>query len=305
MDREELERLCEDNDVRIKKKLIDLMSVVDLFNMTPEDWLDEFAEFGKINKSTIADNRMMISKVYDLLVISGKIKYNPFYSPLLKVDYISNFINRDLYVSPEEIDSALNDATDIIVYECIIKLIYEGVKTVSDLYGIMLDDIDFKNKKIYFANYSINISNELADVISDYIGKSEYITNNNQGKPERAFKLENAYEGSLVKIIPHPNTTDKKKSFTNMCSRIFKSIGYNASQIYNSGFIYFLYKKCDFSIEELSKLFEKYDSPTLTKLYFDKLEGYAVEYGISRDAVFIKYSYYDYYKCLADRLSAD
>lgn len=288
---EELSKICDESGAKLKKKVIVAISEYgkDIYNLTPDDWISVLKGF-KLQTVSILELRREAIKIYEHGIYNHMTVYNPFLSPELSTENISAQINQFIYVSQEQLNDAVYNLSDDLIGGCISQLIYEGARSYPDIFELNMDDIDFSNNKINFNGYIINASQKLMEYVRSYDENDVYITNHYSSKSgEKSFKLQRVRENSFVKAIVYSNNsglTDSKKAFQSSCTQIFMKLGYSCPQVYNSGLINFLFKKCDYSINRLSEMFA---DRTTSKL----LDEYAKEYGFVRPSV--KYYLKDYY----------
>lgn len=290
---EELSLICEESGAKLKKRMITAISQYgkDIYKMSTDDWINVLKGF-KLQTVSILEVRREVSKIYEHGIYNHKTVYNPFLSPELSAENISAQINQFIYVSQEQLNDAVYNLSDELIGGCISQLIYEGAKSYPDIFELNMDDIDFDNSIINFKSYAVRASSKLMEYIRNYDENDVYITNHYSSKSgEKSFKLLRVRENSFVKAIVYSNNseiTDAKKAFQNSCSQIFMKLGYSSPQIYNSGLINFILRKCDYSVNELSYLFkDKYGEAT------KRLDEYAREYGFKRSSV--NYYLKDYY----------
>lgn len=264
--------------------------------MTPDDWICILKDF-KIQTVAILEVRREVSKVYEYGILKSKTVYNPFMSPELSAENISAQINQFIYVSQEQLNDAVYNLSDDLIGGCISQLIYEGAKSYPDIFELDMTDIDFENSKINFKGYTVNASSKLMEFIRSYDENDVYVTKHYSSKSgARSFKLQRVRENSFAKTIVYSDyygNTPGKKTFQNACTQLFMKLGYSCSQIYNSGLLNHIFKKCDYSFTELSVLFEDSSRPRSNKTPVGKLDEYAKEYGFEGKNV--RYYLKDYY----------
>lgn len=298
MNKKELLELCEASGATLKNKMIDMICEYgkDIFSMDTSDWMNIFKKFDKMQRIYIIENRRELSNLYMYGINTGKTVYNPFDSSRLSTDRISAEVNAWLYVSQEQINLDVSELNENLIAGCIIQLIYEGARSYLDIFNLNMQDIDYEHSIIDFKDYKINASNQLMKYIEQYDENYSYQSStivNNDGS--REFELERVRENSFAKIVRYKTTKDECKAFINSCSRFFKLIGYTKQQVYNSGLLNFIYKKCDFSASKLSELLGSKDyEPTLENT--KKLKMYATEYGFSSNTINIRHHLKDYYR---------
>lgn len=297
MNKKELLKLCEDSGAILKNKVIDAICEYGkyIFIMEPDDWIAIFKQY-KMQRSYLSEQRREISKIYMHAIAIGKTSYNPFDSLELTVDNISEQINMQVYVSQKQLDRAIDNLSENLIGGCIAQMVYEGVRSYSDIFYLNIEDIDFKNSKINFDGYTVFASAKLMKYINDYIENNVYITPSKRSvNGFRQFDMENVRPNSFAKIISYGDDTDQYKNFLNSCTNIIKKINITKAQLYNSGFINFLYLKCDYSISELELLILGKKNSKSIKDILDKLRGYADEYGFSSGkTVSLRYYLRDY-----------
>ena len=290
---EELSKICDASGAKLKKKVIFAISKYgkDIYNMTPDDWISVLKGF-KLQTVSILELRREAIKIYEYGIYNHMTAYNPFLSPELTTENISAQINQFIYVSQEQLNDAVYNLSDDLIGGCISQLIYEGARSYPDILDLDMDDINFNNSIIKFNGYTVRASSKLMEYIRNYDENDVYVTNHYSSKSgDKSFKLQRVRANSFAKVIVYSNnsgTTDSKKTFQNACTQIFMKLGYSCPQIYNSGLINFLFKKCDYSVNKLSEMFtEKYGDGSKV------LDEYAKEYGFVRPSV--KYYLKDYY----------
>jgi hypothetical protein len=297
MNKKELLELCEASGATLKNKMIDMICEYgkDIFSMDTSDWMNIFKSYGSMQRIYIIENRRELSNLYIHGINTGKTVYNPFDSKKLSTDRISIQLNSNLYVSQKQINSAIWGLNESLISGCMVQLIYEGARSYLDIFNLNIEDIDYEHSTIDFKDYTVKASSFLIKYIKQYDENWYYqstTTTNEDGN--REFPLERVRNNSFIKIVRYKTTKDEYKAFINSCSRLFKLIGYSKQQVYNSGLLNFIYRKCDFSITKLSYLLEveKYDlAPGVT----EELKGYAVEYGFSSSTINIRHHLKDYY----------
>lgn len=297
MNKEKLLTLCKNSGAKLKNKVVDAICEYDkdIFSMEPDDWISIFKQY-KMQKSYLSEQRREISKIYVYAIATGKSTYNPFDSLELTVDNISEQINIQAYVSQKQLDKAIDNLSESLIGGCIAQMIYEGVRSYSDIFNLNIEDIDFKNSKINFDGYTVFASAKLMKYINDYIENNVYITISKRSKTGfRQFEMKNIRPNSFAKIIAYDESVDQYKNFLNSCTNIIKKINITKAQLYNSGFINFLYLKCDYSIKELELLIIGKKHSKSIKDILDRLRGYADEYGFSSGkTVNLRYYLKDY-----------
>lgn len=306
MNKKELLELCEASGATLKKKMIDMICEYgkDIFSMDTFDWINIFKNYGSMQRIYIIENRRELSYLYLYGINTGKTTYNPFDSMKLSTDRISIQLNSDLYVSQNQIKSAISDLNESLISGCMVQLIYEGARSYLDIFNLSIEDIDYEHSTIDFKEYSVKASSLLMNYIKQYDENWYYqssTTTNHDGN--REFSLERVRNNSFVKIVRYKTTKDEYKTFMNSCSRLFKLIGYSKQQVYNSGLLNFIYRKCDFSITKLSQLleWERYD---LDSGVPEELKKYATEYGFLSNTINIRHHLKDYYNSFMLQKSA-
>lgn len=308
MSKDELVALCDESGAKIKLKMIDLISRMykDIFSMEPDDWIEVFKSYGKMQKTYISEVKRELTVLYLYSIRTGKTAYNPFDSEKLSVNNIAYQLNSDIYVSQNQIDSAISGLNDSLIGGCIIQLIYEGAKSYDDIYDLDIDDINFEKNTIQFNGYIINTSKKLMEYVRQYIDNVNYVSIHSRNKTgERNFTMEQVRPNSFVKIVKYKNTKNERTAFLNSCTHIFSQIEFQKQHVYNSGFLNFIYKNCDYSIEELSRLFNfKPNQKELIKSANEELEFYADKYGVYRVGNDIRYLLRDYYNSFVLQICA-
>lgn len=298
---EELSKICDESGAKLKNKMIVAISNYkkDIFNMTTDDWICLLKDF-KIQTVAILEIKREVSKIYEYGIGNGYTVYNPFLSPELSAENISAQINQFIYVSQKQLSLKVEKLSDNLVGGCISQLIYEGAKSYTDVYELDMNNIDFANSRINFNGYTVNASTKLMDYIRRYNENEVYITRHYATKSgEKSYKLRRVRDNSFAKIISYSDFSENEqieismKSFKNSCTQIFMKLGFSSSQIYNSGMLNYIFKKCDYSLTELSILFEDNSRPRGIKSPVEKLDEYAREYGFAGKN--IRYYLKDYY----------
>lgn len=301
MNLEELSKICDESGAKLKNKMVMAISKYGkhIYEMNPDDWIALLKGF-KIQTSSILEIRREAIKIYEYGIWNKKTVYNPFLTPELSVDNISAQLNQFIYVSQEQLDRAIGNLSDDVVAGCIIQMMYEGAKTFLDIFELDMDNIDFENSIIKFNGYTINASEKLMGYIKDYNENDVYITRHYNSKTgKRSFKLKRVRENSFVKIIEYSDYTGDMlssgdiKTFRNSCTQFFMKLGYSSSQIYNSGMINYILKKCDYSLDEFSLLFKDGSKQKFQMTPSKRLAEYAKEYGFKSKN--IRYYLKDYY----------
>ena len=301
---EELSDICQKSGAKLKKKMMVAICNYkkDIYTMTTEDWICILKDF-KMQMSYISEIRREMTKIYEHEINIGKTVYNPFMSPELSTDNISAQINQFIYVSQEQLDRAVDNLSDSLIGGCISQFMYEGTKSYLDIFNLDMNDIDFKTHKINFKNYSIYGSVKLMNYIKQYDKNEVYVSKHPKSKSgDRTFKLSRVRKNSFAKVIEYSNYTsntfvsDMAKAFQNSCAQIFMKLGYSNSQIYNSGALNYVLRKCDYSLRELSYLFKDNSRPRGEDTPAEKLNKYVREYGIEgRNARYYLKDYYTSY----------
>lgn len=306
MNKKELLELCAASGAKLKNTMINMIHEYnkDIYLMDTSDWIDIFKKFDKMQRIYIIEIRRELSKLYMYGINTGKATYNPFDSLELSTDNISVQINAKLYVSQNQINSATSTLNESLIAGCIVQLIYEGARSYLDIFNLNMEDIDYEHSIINFKDYSINASSILMKYIKQYDENYSYqsvSTVNQDGN--REFTLERIRENSFAKIVRYKTTKDECKAFINSCSRFFKLIGYSKQQVYNSGLLNYIYRKCDFSTSILTQLLggERYEFSIEAT---NKLKIYAEEYGFSSNSINIRHHLKDYYKSFMFQESA-
>lgn len=302
MSKDELIALCDESGAKIKLKMIDLISRMhkDIFLMEPDDWIKVFKLYGKMQKTYISEVKRELTVLYLYSIRTGKTTYNPFDSEELSVNNIAYQLNSDIYVSQKQIDSAISGLNDSLIGGCIIQLIYEGAKSYDDIYDLNIEDINFEKNTIHFKEYVVNASKKLMEYVKQYIENDNYVSVHSNNKTgERNFTMKKVRPDSFVKIVKYKTTKNEHTAFLNSCTHIFSQIEFQKQHVYNSGFLNFLYKSCDYSVEELSKLFNYEESITP-----NLLESYAEKYGVNRVGSDIRYLLRDYYNSFMIQMRA-
>lgn len=296
MNKKELLELCDNSGAKLKDKVIDAICEYnkDIFIMEPDDWISVFKQY-KMQKGYISELRREISKIYKYAIMAEKVSYNPFDSLELTVDRISAQINAQIYISQIELDKAVRSLNDDLVGGCIPQMIYEGAKSYLDIFNLNIEDIDFKNAIIKYDGYFVNASPKLVSYLRAYIENTVYRVPHSTSKTEfREFKMENVRANSFVKIVAYGHSVNKYKNFMNSCTNILRQLGFTKQQLYSSGFLNFLYKKCDYSVEELESLVLGQKNSKSIKEKLDRLNNYADEYGFTGKTVSLRYYMKDY-----------
>lgn len=303
MRKKEFVELCEASGAYVKDKLV--MSIInyekDFFSLEPEDWISIFKSYGKMHKSGISEIKREMTKVYMYSISKGLTIYNPFDSAILSVENISSQISSLMYVSQKQLSQAVEALNESLIGSCISQLIYEGAKSYLDIYNLNIEDIDYVNSNISFGNYVIRASEKLMKYIKEYDENDLYVSAHATNKTGyREFKMERVRDNSFVKIIKYETIKDEYDTFCRSCTYLFRKIGFSKQQVYNSGFFNFLYKKCDYSVNELTKLLIQEQTP-YTK---DKLENYANEYGVVKSSENIRFFIKEYLKSFTFQMNA-
>ncbi len=287
MDYHRLIELCKESGIELQKKIIAEISKKDIFSMTDEDWLILFAMMGFDNIQTMNKTRAAASKLYKFCISKGYTDYNPFDSVKLESKNIIASAEKNIYITSMELERGINGLNNKDIGECYIRLFYEGVKEVQDLYNLTLDQIDLKNRRINFSEYSIDMSMELYHSVKACL--NTWVMDN--------FQLIQPYENSFVKVNRYKNTTDFLNNFTNTASRFISGAGFKKVHLYGSGFINFLYKKCG-SVEKMDELFYADDKVRGYMIALcDEIENYGKEYGLFLEGKYIRFRYRSYYEC--------
>lgn len=282
MKEEELLELCEKAKVKLTKSMVSAICNYpkDFLEMEVDDWLNIFKKF-KMQSARIGQVRGSVFRIYEHLINSGETVYNPFYKPQLSTESISAQNSVDLYVSQDQLTHAVNNLSDGLVGGCIAQLIYEGVKSFNDIFYLCMDDIDFEKSIINLDGYTVNMSHKLCEYVKDYVENDVYVTRHSRdASKERTFKMQKVRENGFAKMIMYSGgvpSDDKEKSFANSCTQIFMKLGFTNSQVYNSGLLNFILKKCDYSLEKFKALFNDTE-----KNVSGLLDDYAREYGVDR-----------------------
>ena len=286
MDYDRLMELCQENGIEIQKKIMREISKEDIFSMTDEEWLAQFIGSGFDNIQTINKTRVSLARLYNVCIAKGYTDYNPFDSIKLETKNIYAAAEKNVYITPVELERGINRLKNKDIGECILRLFYEGVREVQDLYNLTMDQVDLEMRQIHFADYSIDMSDDLYGSVLTYL--DTWIMDN--------FKLSRPFENSFVKVNQYKSTTDFLNNFSNTASRFVSGAGLKKVHLYGSGFINFLYKKCG-SIERMDELFYADDKVRgLIMELCDEIERYGKEYGLFLEGKYIRFRYKSYYE---------
>lgn len=298
---DELNKICHESGAKLKKKMIVAICNYekDIYDMSTDDWINILKGF-KMQMVYISEVRREMTKIYEHEISVGKTVYNPFLDPELSAENISAQINQFIYVSQKQLDNSIGNLNDDLIGGCIAQLIYEGAKTYTDIIELDMSDIDFENSKINFKKYSITASPKLINYVRQYDENNVYVAKHYKNESgNRSFKLSRVRENSFAKIIVYYDKSGKSissditKTFQNSCSQIFMKLGYSSSQIYNSGALNYIFRRCDYSFDELTSLFKSNSRPRSMMSPVEKLDEYAKEYGL--DGKNARYYLKDYY----------
>lgn len=286
MDAHGLKMLCKENNIVMQKKIIAEISKKDFFSMTDEDWLMLFLNMGFDNMQTIRKTRASVIRLYEGCISKGYTDYNPFDSIKLDSKNIFAAAKKQVYITQAELEQGINQLKNKAIGECILRMFYEGVRDVEDLYYLTLDQVDLKKRTIDFEDYSIQMSEALYNAVRIY--QDTWSMDN--------FELYRPFENSFVKVNLYRNTTDFLSNFTNTASRFVRGAGFKKVHLYGSGFIHFLYKKCG-SIEKMDELFYADDKMRgyIMELC-NEIEQYGKEYGLFLEGKYIRFRYKSYYE---------
>jgi len=291
--------LCSKYDCDIPKNLLSAIENRDILKMTDIEWFDVFINMKKMQRITVDKYIRIMSNLYDSCFKDDIISKNPFDSIILKSENILASMNKDIYVSPEDIDNCIECLPDKIYGGCLVRLFYEGAQSKNDIFNLTLDKIDLVTRKIYFDNYTISMSDKLYKAIVDYNDLEDYsreiVIKKHDYRDVKLLPLKQAYENSFVKILDESNAVDNFVPFQNLCKRIISKTGFTQARIYTSGLINFLYSKCDDSLSKFEELVEENDKyKTPNDLTSELFKQYANEYGAYDDKRMLKYRYQDY-----------
>lgn len=286
MDYRKLMDLCEEHGIDIQKKMAAELSKRDIFTMSEDDWLSLFSLMGFDNIQTINKTRASFNKLYKICIAEGYTDYNPFDSLKLETKSIYNAAEKNVYITPFELEEGINKLKNKELGACIIRLFYEGIREVQDLYNLTMDQLDLENRKIHFSGYTMDISEDLYQEIKTYL--DTWVMD--------SFKLTRPFENSFVKVNQYKSTTNYLNNFTNTASRFISGAGFKKIHLYGSGFINFLYKKCG-STEKMDELFYADDKVRgLISALCNEIEMYGKEYGLSLNGKYIRFRYRSYYE---------
>lgn len=286
MDCHKLMDLCKVHGIDIQKKMAAELSKRDIFTMSEGDWLTLFSLMGFDNIQTINKTRASFNKLYKICIAKGYTDYNPFDSFKLETKSIYNSIEKNVYITPFELEEGINKLKNKALGACIVRFFYEGIREVQDLYSLTMDQLDLEKRKIYFSEYTMDISEDLYKEIKIY--QDTWVIDN--------FKLTQPFENSFVKVNQYKGTTNYLNNFANTASRFISGAGFKKIHLYGSGFINFLYKKCG-SIENMDELFYADDKVRgLVSALCNQIEMYGKEYGLILNGKYIRYRYKSYYE---------
>lgn len=286
MDYDKLMELCQENGIEIQKKIMREISKEDIFSMTDEEWLAQFIGSGFDNIQTINKTRASLARLYNVCIAKGYTDHNPFDSIKLETKNIYAAAEKNVYITPVELERGINRLKNKDIGECILRLFYEGVREVQDLYNLTMDQVDLEMRQIHFADYSIDMSDDLYGAVLTYL--DTWVMDN--------FKLSRPFENSFVKVNQYKSTTDFLNNFSNTASRFVSGAGLKKVHLYGSGFINFLYKKCG-SIERMDELFYADDKVRgLIMELCDEIERYGKEYGLFLEGKYIRFRYKSYHE---------
>lgn len=286
MEYQKLANLCEEYGIDIQKKILDEISEKDILSMNEEDWLSLFLTMGLDNMQTIHKTRTSLHKLCNVFQLIGDTDYNPFDSYKLEARNIYQSAKKNIYITPLELDVGINQLNNKEIGACILRLFYEGIREAGDLYQITMDQIDLENRRIYFKDHTLNMSEDLYHSMKIYLDTWDM----------DSFKLIRPYENSFVKVNQYRSTTDFFINFSNTASRFVSKAGFKKIHLYGSGFINYLYKKCG-SIDKMDELFYANDKVRgLMMELCDEIETYGREYGLFLEGKYIRYRYKSYYE---------
>lgn len=286
MDLDDLTKLCEEAGISLKSKLLLKLSESDLSSMTDDDWLRFFTDMKIDNTQTIRSTRSAMIKLYDHCISKGVINYNPFDSAKLTQENILFVAQNDIYISPLELKIGIDKVKNKDLGNCLLRMLYEGIRERIDLYNLKLDQIDLVNKIITFPDHVINMSNDLYESILIY---------NDTWKYHKSSFIR-AYPNSFVKIRDYKLTENNYDAFESMVARMIGQAEIKQVHLYGSGFINFLYKKCG-SIKKMDELFYADDSVRgLIINLCDEIEAYGKEYGLNKEGKYIRYDFKGYFE---------
>ena len=286
MDYHKLMDLCVEHGIEIQKKMAAELSSKDIFSMSEEDWLSLFSHMGFDNIQTINKTRASFNKLYKICISKGYTDYNPFDSMKLETKSIYKVTEKNVYITPFDLEEGINKLKNKDIGACIIRFFYEGIHEVQDLYSLTMDQLDLENRKIYFSEYSMDISEDLYQSIKTYL--DTWVMD--------SFKLTRPFENSFVKVNQYKSTTNFSGNFSNTVSRFISGAGFKKIHLYGSGFINYLYKKCG-SIEKMDELFYADDKVRgLISALCSEIETYGKEYGLSLEGKYIRFRYRSYYE---------
>lgn len=285
MDKQELSTLCNKHNINLQQKIINRVAA-NILTMTDSDWLDLFIDFGYDNPLTVNYVRSGAIGLYNLLISKGYVKSNVFNSRLLETNNILKATATNVYISPKRFNLAIDRITNKEVGECILRLFYEGVSENRSLYDIKLSDMDLENKKITMPKFTIEMSDSLARAIVNY----------NEAEKMGRYTLTQAHIGGFVKTVNYENTSDSFVSFANYVKRTVSQTGLKKANIYASGFMNYLYKKCG-NVSSVKELFFSYESKDLNTEAARQLVSLANEYGMFAEGKYIRRKFKKYAEC--------
>ena len=149
-------------------------NVLTIKRMTAEAYIEHMKDSGKAN-STISRTIASLRKFYSYLILTEKIKQNPFLA--VEVPRVKKKIPEAL--TTREMVKLLNQpkATDLkgIRDKAMLELLYATGIKVSELIALNLRDVDLKGGMLSLSNRNeryIPIGNEAVDALENYIKKA-------------------------------------------------------------------------------------------------------------------------------------
>jgi integrase len=286
MDHQELMELCKENGIDIQKKLFAEIAEKDFLLMTEDDWLKVFVNLGFDNQQTINIRRSAVGRLYDLCISKSLTDYNPMESIKLTSRNVLSAVKNNVYITPEELEQGINKLKNREIGAGILRILYEGVNEIQDLYNLKSRDVDWENRQIHMPEFTLHMSEDL------YRAAAAYDETWKMGR----FQLVNAYDGSFIKVVSYKTSVDYYSNFINMSSRFISGAGFKKIHLYGSGWINFLYKKCG-SVDKMDELFYADDKVRgLISNLCEEIEEYGKEYGLNLEGKYIRFRYKSYYE---------
>lgn len=186
------------------------------------------------------------------------------------------------------------------IYELLIRSFYEGIPSVTKFLSIKCSHINFETNRIAIDGEEREFSERYMQVVRAYLDTTTFdVTLNDQIRYTKKMISFNDYLFKKVCKVDGESVKEEnfiqnsKKTITeyfNTISKIFSS-KVNAIILYKSGFINYVYHRCNKDKNLLLDLFVHVVEERSNKFIGRKLEEYAKDYGIHKSNKYIRNEY--------------